>query len=172
MAIHIAIQLKYCNKYCNIFAILQYLLQYFRGQQYIAIAIYCNILAIYCCAIYCNQPLPISIPDFTDKFLFIEPQWTTVGTKSREVYYAKILKRHVSHIESLRAEVSFGISADLDRTSTYYNEFEISIRDIILDLCVGDPNNEFHGDSLFHSVDYVSNSSNLWIEGKNGPGGP
>ena len=115
---------------------------------------------------------PITIPDFTDKFLFIEPQWTTKGNKSREMYYADMLKRHVAHIESLRAEISFGISADLDRSFNYYKEFSISVRDIILDLCVGDKNNEFHGDRLFHSVDYVSDSSNLWIDNRNGPGGP
>ena len=42
---------------------------------------------------------PISIPDFTDKFLFIEPQWTTKGNKSREMYYEGMLDRHISHME-------------------------------------------------------------------------
>ena len=115
---------------------------------------------------------PIAIPDFTDKFLFIEPQWTTKGTKSRELYYEDMLDRHESHLEDLRAEVSYGIKVDLDKSFNFYESFSISLRDIILDLCVGDKRNDFHGDRLFHSVDYRSDSSNLWIDKKNGPGGP
>ena len=113
----------------------------------------------------------INIPDFTDKFLFIEPEWTTKGNKSKEAYYTKMLDRHDNHISSLKAEISYGIKVDLDRGFSIYESFDISLRDIILDLTVGNSKNDFHGDRLFHSVDYVSDSSNLWIEKKNGPGG-
>ena len=114
---------------------------------------------------------PINIPDFTDKFLFIEPQWTTKGNKSKDLYYKDILNRHDNHMDALRAEVSYGIHVDLDREFQCYENFGVSLRDIVLDLTVSDANNEFHGDRLFHSIDYVSDSSNLWIENKNGPGG-
>ena len=108
----------------------------------------------------------INIPDFTDKFLFIEPEWTTKGNKSKESYYTKMLDRHDNHISSLKAEISYGIKVDLDRGFAIYESFDISLRDIILDLTVGNSKNDFHGDRLFHSVDYVIDSSNLWIDKK------
>ena len=114
----------------------------------------------------------ITIPALTDKFLFMEPERMYKGNKHREIYYARMVERHRVHSELLLAESSYGIQVDLDKRFTldpaYTNsEFTtLSVRDILLDLKVETPDHPMHGTNLFHSVDYFSDSSNLWLNGQ------
>ena len=80
----------------------------------------------------------IAIPDFADKYLFIESEWYMKGNKSRELYYVDMIERHSAHIEELCAETSYIIRVDLDHKCECYENFTLSLRNIILDLEVGD----------------------------------
>jgi hypothetical protein len=106
----------------------------------------------------------------TDKFLFMQPQRTYKGNKARELYYAKMVERHIVHTEAVVAEISYGVKVDLDQSfdmSVYardsYFEGSASLRDILLDLKVETIGNPMYGCNLFHSVDYFQESNNLWI---------
>lgn len=120
----------------------------------------------------------INVPDVTDKYLFIETERMHKGNKSKEIYYTRMVERHRVHTESLIAEPSYGIKVDLDKVfnvdpKVSRSEFKkLSIRDILLDLKVETPNHPLHGTSLFHSVDYFEDSSNLWLNGEKCDGKP
>ena len=114
----------------------------------------------------------ITIPDLTDKFLFVEPEWSMKGNKSKEQYYIDMTERHEAHLAELKAELCYSIRVDLDRRFTFYDALSLSLRDIILDLEINNKRNSLHGEKLFHSVDYVSDSANVWIDNRKGPGGP
>ena len=118
-----------------------------------------------------------NIPDFTDKFLFMEPERTYKGKKSRQLYYKQMVERHRIHIESLVPEISYGINTDLDREYHFKmiddtTAYTLTLRDIILDLKVESNDSIMTGTRLFHSIDYFSDSTNLWINGQRCDGGP
>ena len=114
----------------------------------------------------------VNVPDLTDKFLFMEPERMYKGSKNKEIYYAKMVERHKIHNDSLVAEPSYAIQVDLDKIfnvdpSANCKEFKrLCIRDILLDLKVETPDHPMYGTNLFHSVDYFSDSSNLWLNGE------
>lgn len=124
---------------------------------------------VLCQQIHPYEDTSIKIPDFTDKYLFVEPE-KVYASKAGQLYYKKIVNRHRLHSDSVRAEFSFGIKEDLDREFNVGNNLVISIRDIILDLRVNDPDNPLYGSRLFHSVDYWIDSSKVWIDNNKGPG--
>ena len=124
--------------------------------------------------ILCKQLQPfvdslINIPDFTDKYLYVEPE-KNYASKGGQLYYKKMVERHRLHADSIRAEFSFGISVDLDRDFNLVDGTKVSLRDIILDLRVEDPKSPLHGTRLFHSVDFWVDSSKVWIDNTKGPG--
>ena len=124
--------------------------------------------------ILCKQLKPyedslINIPDFTDKYLYVEPE-KNYASKAGQLYYKKMVDRHRLHSESIRAEFSFGISVDLDKDFNLFDGTKVSLRDIILDLRVEDKTNALHGTRLFHSVDHWVDSSKVWIDNAKGPG--
>ena len=117
----------------------------------------------------------VNVPDFTDKFLFMEPESAYKGSKARQIYYKKIVDRHIVHTESIVPELSYGIKVDLDAEFIFQSEdkstYAVTLRDIILDLKVQTKENPLYGTSLFHSVDYFAESDNLWINGQKYDGG-
>ena len=118
----------------------------------------------------------IYMPDMTDNYLFIESEKSTKGSKSKKDYYSKMVDRHSTHMESLQADITYGIAADIDKKYEIYDDedgvsFSVSLRDLILDLKVSDPETPMYGEKLFHSIDFVEDNSNLWLEGGKCPGG-
>ena len=115
---------------------------------------------------------PFDSPDYTDKYIFVRPEKEMLTNKVKQLFYSGMVKRHKTHCNSIHAKLSTDIRVDLDQTFKLKSTgLEISLRDIILDLKVSDKENPLAGTSLFHAVDYVSDSSNLWIDGLPGPGG-
>ena len=110
----------------------------------------------------------INIPDFTDKFLYVEPEKKMNASKGGQVYYRSMVERHRIHCNSIQAEFSFGIATELDREFCMESSDHISLRDIILDLKVEDRNSPLFGTRLFHSVDFWADSSQVWIENNKG----
>lgn len=117
------------------------------------------------------ENINLTIPDLTDKFLFMEPERTYKGNDSRQKYYTQMLERHRLHCESYKVELSYGIKTDLDKVYQVNEYTSLSLRDIILDLQVETTHNLLHGTRLFHSVDYFEDSSNVWIDGQRCAGG-
>ena len=82
--------------------------------------------------ILCKQLQPytdslINIPDFTDKYLYVEPE-KNYASKAGQLYYKKMVDRHRLHADSIRAEFSFGISEHLDRDFNLNDGTKVSIR--------------------------------------------
>ena len=110
----------------------------------------------------------------TDNYLFVESEKSTKGSKSKKDYYAQMVDRQSTHTESLQADISYGIAVDLDKEHEVNDEGRIhdtTLRSIILDMQVNDPDSELKGDPLFHSVDYIEDNSKLWLDGEKCPGG-
>ena len=112
-----------------------------------------------------------NIPDFTDKFLFMEPERAYKGKKSRQLYYKQMVDRHKIHSESIIPEISYGIKVDLDKEFHFElddgtKNYTLTLRDMILDLKVQSTDSVMYNTRLFHSVDYFADSTNLWINGQ------
>ena len=114
----------------------------------------------------------ISMPEYSDKYLFVRPEKEMMSNKQKQIYYKDIVRRHRTHCNSIHAKLSFDIRVDLDQ-EFYFNKshIKLTLRDIILDIKVSDRDNPLFGTSLFHAVDFVGDSGKLWIDGQLGPGG-
>ena len=111
-----------------------------------------------------------------DKFLFMQPERMYKGSKSQQIYYTKMVDRHIIHTDSIVPEITYGIKTDLDRCYHFpetdtIEEYHCTLKDIIFDLKVETKDNPMYGCRLFHSVDYFPDSSNLWVQGEKCAGG-
>ena len=111
-----------------------------------------------------------------DKFLFMQPERMYKGSKSQQIYYTKMVDRHIIHTDSIVPEITYGIKTDLDKCYHFpetdtIEEYHCTLKDIIFDLKVATKENPMYGCRLFHSVDYFPDSSNLWVQGEKCAGG-
>ena len=61
------------------------------------------------------EDINLTMPDFTDTFLFMEPEITYKGSDRRQTYYKQMIERHRLHCDSYKAEIAYGIKTDLDK---------------------------------------------------------
>ena len=114
----------------------------------------------------------LTMPEYSDKYLFVRPKKEMMSNKQKQLYYKDIIQRHKTHCNAIHAKLSFDIRVNLDQIFHYKNaNLDLSLRDIILDIKVSDKDNPLYGTNLFHAVDFVGDSSKLWIDNQLGPGG-
>jgi hypothetical protein len=105
-----------------------------------------------------------------DKYLFVRPEYA-MKSRHNSIIFKSIIRRHNVHTKCLRAQLCTNIICNVDEDMKDSFGQRWSLRDIILHLRVYDKKNPLYNTSLFHSIDYVEDTSKLWIDGAEGPGG-
>jgi hypothetical protein len=105
-----------------------------------------------------------------DKYLFVRPEYA-MKSRNNSIIFKSIIRRHNVHTKCLRAQLCTNIICNVDDEMKDSFGETWSLRDIILHLRVYDKKSPLYNTSLFHSIDYVEDTSKLWIDGAEGPGG-
>jgi hypothetical protein len=105
-----------------------------------------------------------------DKYLFVQPEYA-MKSRHNSIIFKSIIRRHNVHTKCLRAQLCTNIICDVDEEMKDSFGQQWSLRDIILHLRVYDKKNPLYNTSLFHSIDYIEDTSKLWIDGTEGPSG-
>jgi hypothetical protein len=105
-----------------------------------------------------------------DKYCFVRPEYA-MKSRHNSIIFKSMLRRHEVHTRCLRAQLCSNIICDVDQQMIDAFGNSRSLRDIILDIRVYDKKSPLFNTSLFHSIDYVEDTSKLWIDGAEGPGG-
>ena len=88
-------------------------------------------------------------------------------------YYNEMVERHELHFENTEEKVCKVIKVDLDRKFwSNTGGFMVTLRDIILNIYIKNKSNPLFGSPMFNSIDYIQDSTNMWINNKLCSGGP
>ncbi len=107
----------------------------------------------------------------TDRYLFVKPE-EEMTTPRERTNYKHLLSRHRSHSEAIEGKLFNYIKVPLDRKILLKDKSKMTVRQMILSIKVEDKNSRLYQEPLFHMIDFVSDTSKLWMGNKTGPGGP
>ncbi len=107
----------------------------------------------------------------TDRYLFVKPEEEMTTLKERTTY-KHLLSRHRSHSEALEGKLFNYIKVPLDRRMVLKDKSKMTVRQMILSIKVEDKDSRLYQQPLFHMVDFVPDTSKLWMGNRTGPGGP
>ena len=107
---------------------------------------------------------------YIDRFLFIKTE-AEMQTPDEQETYKFMVSRHASHTHSLTPKLFHSIKCPLDHHLPLKGGGYLTLRRMILNIKVEDSKNALFGTPLFHNVDFVNDSSKLWLGNRPGPGG-
>ena len=109
---------------------------------------------------------------YQDRYLFVPPEDSIGDDVEVSLAYSSFVARQRAHINALTAKPFSLISIDIDKKIGSKADPRLSLREIILDIKVQDIGNPLYNTNLFHSVDFVPDTSKIWLGTSTGPGGP
>ncbi len=105
-----------------------------------------------------------------EKYLFVPPEYTMVDEEAK-IDYMEYVHRQSIHMISVRGQFVSYFRGHMDKLYTTRDGTRMTLREMILNI-KSTSDKELGGEvTLFHAIDYVSDSSSMWINGSRGPGG-
>ena len=108
--------------------------------------------------------------EYIEKYLFVPPM-STIDDMDSKIAYKSFVTRHRIHNKHLVGQFDPLIKIDIDRYIPIRNNQRATLRHLILDIQITDPDNPLVGTPLFHSIDFTEDSEKQWFGNKAGPGG-
>ena len=119
-----------------------------------------------------NEEMAPNSNVYQDRFVFVPPEETLGEEPETLIAYQSFVLRHQAHTEALCAKASTHIKVPLSRTLRSRIYPTLCLQEMILSIMVKEKSNPLFGTPLFHSVDFVSDISKLWMQNKPEEGGP
>ena len=108
--------------------------------------------------------------EYIEKFLFVPPK-SSLDDLDSQIAYKSFVTRHKMHHNNLVGYFYELISIDIDQYIPIRNNKKATLRHLILEIEVQDPNNPLFGTPLFHIIDFTEDSEKQWFGKGMGPGG-
>lgn len=109
------------------------------------------------------------LKSITDCYLYQTPEHKCTSEEKAAIF-VEVVNRHKFHSTFHRSAVVTSITKNLDVKITTKQGYELTLREMILNI--PSSHNEYGRLGLFRAVDFVTDSSNVWIGSQTGPGGP
>ena len=116
-----------------------------------------------------QKPTVNRLRDYEDCFAFVEPEYMMTDPVN-SVIYDEMINRQQYHTQACKAQVVCTLTQPTYRVLTTRDNQQITFEQMILNIPI--PDEELKHLSLFRSVDFVPDTSKIWLNGSPGPGGP
>ena len=104
----------------------------------------------------------------SDCYLFVPPEHQMSDPDDAAIFTG-ILDRHENHAETSHAHIITSITCNINRYITTKHNGEKTLFQMITNIPI--PEDDVDYLPLFRSIDYVADTSKIWLKGVRGPGG-
>ena len=110
-----------------------------------------------------NEESEQDVPTYTDRYIFVPPEETLGPDPDVQIAYKSFVARHRTHTNMIVAESSVYISINIDKKVKIRDGTRLTLRRMILAILVKDRDSPLYNSPLFHSVDFCSDTSKMWM---------